>query len=117
MLILLFAGFMPAKAPACTLWGACGSATKGNSTLIAKNRDWKQLAKTAHQLKGAAGSYGFDEITPYVARLEAALRETQQEDQILSALDELVTLCRRVRAGKPQADETPLNTAALAGRS
>jgi signal transduction histidine kinase/DNA-binding response OmpR family regulator len=82
-----------------------------------KSRDWKQLAQTAHQLKGAAGSYGFDEITPYAARLEAALRETQQEDQILSSLDELVTFCRRVRAGKPQADETPLNTAALAGRS
>ena len=72
----------------------------------AKSRDWNQLAETAHQIKGTAGCYGFDEITPYAARLEAAAREAQQEEQILSALDELLSLCRRVRSGKPQADET-----------
>ena len=83
----------------------------------AKSRDWNQLAETAHQIKGAAGCYGFDEITPYAARLEAAAREAQQEEQILSALDELLTLCRRVRSGKPQADETPLNTAVPVHRS
>ena len=77
----------------------------------AKNRNWNQLAETAHQIKGAAGCYGFDEITPYAARLEATAREAQQEEQILSALDELLTICRRVRSGKPQADETPVNTA------
>ena len=77
----------------------------------AKSRDWNQLAETAHQIKGAAGCYGFDEITPYAARLEAAAREAQQEEQIFSALDELITLCRRVRSGKPQANETPVNTA------
>ena len=77
----------------------------------AKSRDWNQLAETAHQIKGAAGCYGFDEITPCAARLEAAAREAQQEEQILSALDELITLCRRVRSGKPQANETPVNTA------
>jgi signal transduction histidine kinase/CheY-like chemotaxis protein len=77
----------------------------------AKSRNWNQLAETAHQIKGAAGCYGFDEITPCAARLEAAAREAQQEEQILSALDELLTICRRVRSGKPQADETPVNTA------
>jgi PAS domain S-box-containing protein len=78
----------------------------------AKSRNWKQLAETAHQIKGEAGSYGFDEITPYAARLEAVAREAQQEEQILSALDELLTICRRVRSGKPQSDETPLNATA-----
>ena len=72
----------------------------------AKSRDWNRLAETAHQIKGAAGCYGFDEITPSAARLEAVTREAQQEEQILSALDELLSLCRRVRSGKPQADET-----------
>jgi PAS domain S-box-containing protein len=76
-----------------------------------KSRNWNQLAETAHQIKGAAGCYGFDEITSCAARLEAAARETQQEGQILSALDELLSLCRRVRSGKPQADETSVNTA------
>ena len=40
----------------------------------AKSRDWNQLARTAHQIKGSAGSYGFGEITPYAARLETAAR-------------------------------------------
>ena len=71
----------------------------------AKSRDWNELTRTAQQIKGAAGSYGFDEITPYAARLEAAAREAQPEEKILSALDELLSLCRRVRSGTPQADE------------
>jgi CheY-like chemotaxis protein/HPt (histidine-containing phosphotransfer) domain-containing protein len=66
----------------------------------ARSRDWNQLAEAAHQIKEAAGSYGFDEITPCAARLEAAAREAKQESQILSALDELLGLCRRVRSGK-----------------
>ena len=77
----------------------------------AKSRDWDQLAETAHQIKGAAGCFGFNEIMPCAARLEAAAREAQQEEQILLALDELLTLCRRVRSGKPQqADETLVMT-------
>jgi signal transduction histidine kinase/DNA-binding response OmpR family regulator len=83
----------------------------------AKSRDWNQLAETAHQIKGAAGSYGFDEITPYAVRLEAAARDAKREEQILSALDELLSLCRRVRSDKPQADETLLNTAVSVHRS
>jgi HPt (histidine-containing phosphotransfer) domain-containing protein len=71
----------------------------------AKSRDWNQLAQTAHQIKGAAGCYGFGEIMPCAARLEAVAREARQEQQILSALDELLSLCRRVRSGKPPADE------------
>ena len=82
----------------------------------AKSRDWNQLAETAHQIKGAAGCYGFDEITPCAARLEAAVREAQQEEQIFSALDELLTLCRRVRSGKPQADETPADVQGTANK-
>ncbi len=65
----------------------------------AKNRDWRQLARTAHQLKGAAGSYGFHAITPYAARLEAAARDAKQEESILLALDELLNLCMRIRCG------------------
>jgi len=70
----------------------------------ATNRDWSQLARTAHQLKGSGGSYGFDEITPCAARLEAAARDAQQEETILLALDELLSLCRGVRSGTSQAE-------------
>jgi HPt (histidine-containing phosphotransfer) domain-containing protein len=65
----------------------------------AKNRDWDALARTAHQLKGSAGSYGFSEITPYAARLEAAAQDAEHEEAILSALNELLGICRRARAG------------------
>ena len=64
--------------------------------------DWERLARAAHQMKGAAGSYGFDAITPTAARLEAAVRETRPEDEIREALEELVTLCGKVRAGAPE---------------
>ena len=50
----------------------------------AAERDWAQLARTAHQLKGAAGSYGFNEITPSAAKLEAMARNGEQEEAICS---------------------------------
>jgi CheY-like chemotaxis protein len=71
----------------------------------ANTRNWEQLARTAHQLKGSAGSYGFHEITPCAAALEVAARDAQQEDRILAALDELLSLCRRARSGTPPADQ------------
>jgi CheY-like chemotaxis protein len=71
----------------------------------ANTRNWEQLARTAHQLKGAAGSYGFPEITPYAARLEVAARDAQQEDRILAALNECLSLCRLARPGVPQTED------------
>ena len=67
----------------------------------ARSRDWQQLAQTVHQIKGAAGSYGFNAITPYAVRLENAAKNGCQEAEILSALYELLDLCRRVQAGVP----------------
>lgn len=67
----------------------------------AGNRDWYEVGRLAHQLKGAAGSYGFHEITPCAAALEAAARGGQPE-RAKEALDELVRLCRSVRAGTPE---------------
>jgi CheY-like chemotaxis protein/HPt (histidine-containing phosphotransfer) domain-containing protein len=67
----------------------------------ARSRNWQQLTRTAHQLKGAAGSYGFKTITPYAARLEQAARSGCQEEEILSSLGELLDLCRRLRSGLP----------------
>lgn len=66
---------------------------------LAHHAEWEKLARTAHQLKGAAGGYGFHALTPSAARLEQAARCGQQEEKILSALEELVNLCRRVRTG------------------
>ena len=70
----------------------------------AKNLD--QLARTAHQLKGASGSYGFHQLTPFAGRLEALAKEHAAETSIFDAVEELVLMCRRCRAGQPvdQAD-------------
>ena len=72
----------------------------------ARSCDWEQLARTAHQLKGAAGSYGFDDITPFAAQLEAAARDGRQEQHILMALEQLLDICRRVRSEPAKDDET-----------
>ena len=76
----------------------------------ARSRDWQQLTRTAHQLKGAAGSYGFNVITPSAARLESATKDGRQEEEILAALDELLDLCRRMRSGAPPTEDEPCSS-------
>jgi HPt (histidine-containing phosphotransfer) domain-containing protein len=61
-----------------------------------------ELQRLAHQIKGAAGGYGFDPITAPAARLEASVRDGEPESDIQTALDELVGFCSRVRAGAPE---------------
>jgi HPt (histidine-containing phosphotransfer) domain-containing protein len=63
--------------------------------------DWEGLRRAAHQLKGAAGSYGFDPISPCAGRLEKAIREGEPEAQIREAVDALVEMCNRARGGAP----------------
>jgi HPt (histidine-containing phosphotransfer) domain-containing protein len=74
------------------------------ATLLAKldAGDWEGLRRTAHQLRGAAGSYGFDPLTPSVARLEDATGQHAPEQEIRAAVDSLVALCSRVCAGTPR---------------
>jgi HPt (histidine-containing phosphotransfer) domain-containing protein len=64
-------------------------------------RDWKALARTAHQLKGAAGSYGFDAISPPAARVEHAVCNRRPEGEIRRLVTDLVALCRSVQPGLP----------------
>jgi histidine phosphotransfer protein HptB len=63
--------------------------------------DWDGLRRTAHQLKGAAGSYGFDAISPSAGRVEAVVRDGEPEERIRAVVDELVDLCSRARRGSP----------------
>ena len=58
-----------------------------------------QLASLAHQLKGAAGSYGFPSLSDQAARLEAAARAQDAEGASL-ALAALSRLC--AAASQPQ---------------
>lgn len=63
--------------------------------------DWDSLRRTAHQLKGAAGSYGFDPISPAAATVEAAIKLGASPDEIRDKVEILVGMCRRAKAGAP----------------
>ena len=65
--------------------------------------DWEGLRRAAHQLKGAAGSYGFEPISPSTGRVESAIRDGEPEQHIREAVLALVDLCGRVRSGQPSA--------------
>ena len=65
------------------------------------DENWTELRRTAHQLKGAAGSYGFEPISPAASRVEHAISENESVEQIHEAVTELVDLCGRIRSGKP----------------
>jgi HPt (histidine-containing phosphotransfer) domain-containing protein len=61
--------------------------------------NWDELRRLAHQMKGAAGSYGFDTITQQAARLEAAAARRDSIADIELNLSELKQLCARMRTG------------------
>lgn len=63
--------------------------------------NWDELQRYSHQINGAAGSYGFDPLTPAATRLERAVAARDPCEQIAAALEELEALCQRVRAGTP----------------
>ena len=63
--------------------------------------NWSDVRRVAHQLKGAAGSYGFDEVTPYADCVESLVRRQEPEEQIRGAVESLVAICRRMRPGAP----------------
>ncbi|MBI3203533.1 MAG: response regulator [Myxococcales bacterium] len=63
-----------------------------------RSGDREAIARIAHQLKGAAGGYGFQIVTESAARLEAAARADVPE--IAAPLEELVSLCQRARAAR-----------------
>ena len=64
-------------------------------------RDLEALGCAAHQLKGAAGSYGFEGLTPSLHRLDSSVRGQQAEEEISAALTDVIETCLRVRAGAP----------------
>jgi len=68
--------------------------------LEASNLD--ELARMAHQLKGAAGSYGFETITPVAGELETAILNGQPENVVHDTTVQLCELCSRVRSGAPE---------------
>ncbi len=63
-----------------------------------KENDWSALRRIAHQLKGAAGGYGFDPITLAAGKLELAIRQSLPEEEIRADAERLIELCSRATA-------------------
>jgi diguanylate cyclase (GGDEF)-like protein len=66
--------------------------------------DLEALRQAAHQLKGAAGGYGFGAITDAAARLEARIKTHDAFDSITAEVHELIALIARVE-GYDAADD------------
>ena len=60
--------------------------------------DWDGLRRAAHQMKGSAGSYGFNQLTPFAADLELQVDHRVGVDVIRQALETLLAQCQRVTA-------------------
>lgn len=57
----------------------------------------EDVRTVAHQLKGAAGSYGFDSVTPLAANVESTINSGASIDEIRAELDALIGTCERIR--------------------
>ena len=59
-------------------------------------QDLTELRRVVHQIKGAGGGYGFDEITRRAAEAERALKQNDPLETIQANLESLVALIRTV---------------------
>lgn len=66
-----------------------------------ENRDIETLQRFAHQLKGAAGGYGFPTITDAAKSLELTAKTDRTLEKMAAELRELEGLCARARATAP----------------
>jgi signal transduction histidine kinase/DNA-binding response OmpR family regulator len=86
-IIVRFVGSLPERV------AAIRAAARGNEREV--------LLRLVHQLKGAAGGYGFGEIGERAFAIEEALRSGSEQAVVLRLTDELAELCERARAGRP----------------
>ncbi|MFP4144161.1 MAG: ATP-binding protein [Phycisphaeraceae bacterium] len=69
----------------------------------ASESDRHALVTLSHQLKGAAGGYGFSPITEAARTVEQHAKEEAALDELKQAVEQLDSLCRRALAArKPQ---------------
>lgn len=82
--------------------------------------DFERLAQLAHQLKGAAGGYGFPSLTELAADLEKRAQARESLEALRNAVQRVSDLCQRAQAGTPangpDAQNKPAPTAAGGSR-
>lgn len=59
--------------------------------------DWDELKRLAHQLKGAAGGYGFAVVTDCAQRLESSLQKPGDVEAIQLRAQDLMSLLAAIR--------------------
>ncbi|WP_428938460.1 ATP-binding protein [Fontivita pretiosa] len=66
-------------------------------TRLMQQRDLEQLARAVHQVKGAAGGYGFAAISEAAWRAEQCIKTSRSLEEIAAEVQKLVSLVRRVK--------------------
>lgn len=66
-------------------------------TTAFNQKAWNDLASIAHQVKGSAGSHGFQQVTEAAKQLERSCIEIRLPDQIEQELHVLLNLLGRLR--------------------
>ena len=64
-----------------------------------READWKRVALLSHQLKGAAGGYGFPSLTKLAEEIEAAAILSVSSVSFAKYILELGSLCQRALNG------------------
>lgn len=62
------------------------------------DKDWNEMSRAAHQLKGSAGSHGFGPISPIAAELEQAAKNGLPDEDIQALVEQVIAFCRRATA-------------------
>lgn len=63
--------------------------------------DKDELLRLIHQVKGAAGSYGFDELSTAAGRHETEIQHADDLNEIEEHVDQFIVQCQRVTTGSP----------------
>jgi HPt (histidine-containing phosphotransfer) domain-containing protein len=63
---------------------------------LARENDLENLRQAVHQLRGAAGGYGFPQITELAGRAENSIRKGDPVETVKKEVDSLVELVRSI---------------------
>jgi HPt (histidine-containing phosphotransfer) domain-containing protein len=72
------------------------------------------LARAAHRLRGAGGSYGFDEVSRAASRVEDPLLAGRPIEAVAAELDGLIAVLRHIDGYDPAAEHAAAPQPALA---
>lgn len=67
--------------------------------VAAREGELDSLCRLAHQLKGAAGGYGFPELSEAAEKLETSAKQSESADEAAEKIAELSVICDRIARG------------------